>query len=71
MESRKMVPMKVLAGLQWRQRHREHTCGHGGRRGRVNGKSSMKTHTPPHVKQIASENLLYDTGNSIQCSVTI
>ena len=28
MESRKMVLMKLLAGLQWRQRHREQTCGH-------------------------------------------
>ena len=29
MESRKMVPMNLFAGQQWRNRHREHTNGHG------------------------------------------
>ena len=32
-ESRKMVLMNLLAGKEWRCRHRERTCGHrGGRR---------------------------------------
>ena len=30
MEFRKMVPMNLFAGEQWRHRHREHTCGHSG-----------------------------------------
>ena len=34
MECRKMVPMSLFAGQQWRCRLREQTCGHrGGRRG--------------------------------------
>ena len=38
MESRKMVPMNLFAGQQWRHKHREQTYGHGqgeqaGRRG--------------------------------------
>ena len=33
MESRKMLLMNILAGQQWRGRHREQTCRHsGGRR---------------------------------------
>ena len=30
-DSRKTVLMKLLAGQQWRQRHREQTYGHGGK----------------------------------------
>lgn len=30
----------------------------------------METYTLPYIKQIASGNLLCDTGRSIQCSVT-
>ena len=33
--------------------------------------SSIETYMLPYVKLIASGNLLYDAGNSIQCSVTI
>ena len=48
MESRKMVLMKLFAGQQWRQRHREETCGHGGGRGEGEGEmyaeSNMKTY---------------------------
>jgi len=29
MESRRMVPMKLLSGQQWRNRHKEQTFGHG------------------------------------------
>ena len=29
MESRKMVLMNLSSGQQWRDRHREQTCGHG------------------------------------------
>ena len=30
MESRKMVQMNLFGGQQWRNRHREQTCEHGG-----------------------------------------
>ena len=33
MDSRKMVPKNLSAGQQWRNRHREQTYGHSGRRG--------------------------------------
>ena len=32
MESRKMVLMNLLAGQQWRYRHREQACGRNGKR---------------------------------------
>ena len=74
MKSRKMVPMNLFAAQQWRYRHpREQTNGHGagGKEGEggTNGKSSRKTYIPPYVKQTASGNLLYDSGNSNQGSV--
>ena len=34
-ESRKMEPMTLFAGQQWRYRHREQTCGHSGGGGGV------------------------------------
>ena len=44
MESRKMVPRNLFAGQQWRNRHREQTCGHRGRRGEgeMYGKSNIE-----------------------------
>ena len=45
MESRKMILMKLFAGQQWRNRHRDQTYGHGGRgggEGNVYGESNMK-----------------------------
>ena len=44
MESRKMVPRNLFAGQQWRNRHKEQTCGHGGRGGvgEMYGKSNME-----------------------------
>ena len=48
MESRKMVLMKLFTWQQWRQRHREETCGHGGGRGEeeseMYAESNMKTY---------------------------
>ena len=40
-------------------------------KGGTNGKSSMETFILPYVKQIASGNLLYDSGSSNQCCVAI
>ena len=48
MESRKLILMKLLAGHQWRHRHREQTYGHGlgGVEGeaRMYGKNNMETY---------------------------
>ena len=38
--------------------------------GGMNGESSMETYTLPYIKQIAKGNLLRDSGNSNQSSVT-
>ena len=75
MESRKMVPMKLFAGQQWRHRHREQTYGHRsavGEEGEVgtNGESNMEAYILPCVKQITNGNLLYDSGSSDWSSVT-
>ena len=69
MESRKMVLKNLFTGQQWRNVHREQAYGHGerGREGemeRVTWKLTL-----PYVKQIASGNLLYGSGNSNSCSV--
>ena len=47
MGSRKTVRMNLFAGQQWRRRHREQTCEHGGEKGdgETNGESSTETHT--------------------------
>ena len=74
MESRNMILMSLSTVQQWRCRHREQTCGHGAGsgvgEGGTNGEGSMKLYTLTYVKQIASGNLLYDSGNSNQGSVT-
>ena len=46
MESRKMVPKNVIAGQQWRNKHREQIYGHGGRggEGEMYGESNMDTY---------------------------
>ena len=54
MESRKMVPMNLFAGQQWRHRHREQTYGHGSGSGQegedgTNGEHCMVTYTLPYV----------------------
>ena len=52
--------------------HREHTWGHRGLgegEGGTNGESIMGTYTLPYVIEIASGNLLYDSGGSNWCSV--
>ena len=38
--------------------------------GKTHGESSMEAYTLPYVKQIASGNLLYDSGNSNWGSMT-
>ena len=46
MESRKIVLKNLFTGQQWRNRHREHTCGHGerGGEGELYGESNMETY---------------------------
>ena len=64
-ESRKMVLMNLFAGQQWRCRHWEQNCGHGGgAEGGANTESSLETYTLWYIKWIASGNLLYDARNS-------
>ena len=62
--------MNLFAGQQWRFRiEKRHGKGHKEKGGK-NGESSMETYTLPYVKQIASGDLLYDSGSSDQYSVT-
>ena len=51
MESRKMLPMNLFPGKEWRCRCREWTCGHsgGGERG-ANGERNVTIHTPSGVR---------------------
>ena len=46
MESRKIVLMKLFAGKQWRNKHREEIYGHGerGGEGEMYGESNMETY---------------------------
>ena len=46
MESRKMVPKNLSVGQQWRNRHREQTCGHWERvgEGDMYGESNMESY---------------------------
>ena len=67
--------MKLFARQQWRYKHREQIYGHGAGvgeegEGGVYGKSNMETYTLPYVKQTTNGNLLYDSENSNQGSVT-
>jgi len=50
MESRKMVLRNLIAGQQWRCRHREQTYGHGRQKGGMTEESGMETYTLPYVK---------------------
>ena len=66
-----MVLLNLFAGQQQKCRHRDRLVDIvGEREGGTNGESSMKTYVLPYVKQIASGNFLYDSGNSDWCSVT-
>ena len=61
MESRKIVPMKLFAGKEWRHAHGEWTCGHSGEgEGRTNRESSVGIYTLSCVKRRASEKLRYN-----------
>ena len=46
MESRRMVLKNLFPGQQWRNRHREQTCGHGEgeRESEMYAKSNMETY---------------------------
>ena len=70
MESREMVPMNLFAGQQWACRHREQTWGWG-KKERVGQMERVAwKHTLMYIKQIASGNLLYDSGKSNWGSAT-
>ena len=64
-----MVLKNLFKGQQWRNRHIEHTSGHGerGGEGEMYGKSNMETYiTICKTKG----NLLYGSGNSNRDSVS-
>ena len=69
-----MVLMKLFARQQWRHRHREQTYGDrvgGERKDRVDCMDRVTWKlTLPYVKETANGNLLYDSGDSNQGSVT-
>ena len=66
-----MVQMNLFAGQEQRRRLREQKGGHrGGKEGGMNWKMRMDIYTLPCIKQVASGNLLYNTGSSARCSVT-
>ena len=70
MKSSKMVLMNLFAAQHWRYRHlREQTCVHSSGKERVGriDRVALK-HTLPHLRQIASGTLLYDSGSSAQYS---
>ena len=71
MDSRKMVLVNPVTGQQWICRHKEETHGHRmEEEGGTNRESGMETYTLPYVKQTVKGNLLCDSGNSNQGSVT-
>ena len=70
-ESRKMRLMNLFAGQHWRRRHREQICGHRWEGQWDELRAQQETCMLPYVKQIASGNLLHDSGSSNQCPVTI
>ena len=61
-----MALVDLFSGQQWRNRHRGQTYGRGGRGGgrRVDVWREKQKFIRPCVKQPASENLLWDPGNS-------
>ena len=61
-----MVLMNLFSGQEQRRRHRVQIVDTA-----EEGESSIETYILPDVKQIANENLLYNTGSSKWCSVPI
>ena len=66
-----MVLKNLLAGQQWRNRHREQTygCGERGGEGEMHRKSNMET-CITICKIDSNRNLLYGSGNSNRGSVS-
>ena len=62
-----MVPKNVFPGQQWRK-----TYGHGerGRECEMYGNSNMETYITLYIKEIATRNLLYVSGNSNRGSMS-
>ena len=71
MDSRKTVLMNLFAGKQWKCRHGEKTYGHVGGRG-GEWEEWREKHANIHItiRKIANGNLLSDSRNSTQGSVT-
>ena len=59
-----MILMYILAGKEWRRSYREQACGHIGRGDSgTNVGSIIGIYTPPRVKWVAGEKLLYNTAS--------
>ena len=63
-----MVPKNLSVGQQWRNRHREQTCGHWERvgEGDMYGESNMES----YITICKIDSLLYGSGNSKRGSVS-
>ena len=70
-ESEKIGTDDLIYKSTNRDTDREQTYGHKGRErgGGMNWETGTDMYIPLHIKQITTENLLYSTGNSTQCSV--
>ena len=64
-----MAPMSLLAGKEWRCRHREQTVDTTGEERVGQTEKVTLTHAHYHLKQPASERLLYSTGSAAWPSV--
>ena len=65
-----MLVKNLFAGQQWRNRHREQTCGHRerGGEGEMYGENNLETYI--NICKIVNGNLLYGSGNSNRGSVS-
>ena len=65
-----MELMNLFAEKEWGLQYREWTCGHsGGKKEWMNGESIIDIYTLSHIKVIAGEKLLYNTGTPAWRSV--
>ena len=65
-----MLVKNLFAGQQWRNRHREQTCGHRerGGEGEMYGENNLETYI--NICKIVNGNLLCGSGNSNRGSVS-
>ena len=60
--------MNLFGGKEYKHRHREWTCGHGGEgEGGTNWEIGIDICSLPCIKQLASGDLPYSAGSSARC----